>query len=281
MKIIKLRVVLTCFTALLALGVAQTQVSLSPTSVFINDNTNIESLNISNRGDGQVEVNVRFEFSYPGYDDHGNMISITNDSLAAQRYSLTDNLRVFPRSFVIQPRGQQVVRLQVRPMREKPEGMYWARIIVSSNAPAADIETVTAAEGVGTRVNFVFNQNIPVYYSKGNVITGLDIINVKAYQEIDQLVSIVRLKPTGNSPYNGSVTAMIRDNNGQVVAEHQTINVVYFEALRRVAIPFPDKGLPPGNYSLELMFETRRRDISPSKLVQAQPVSYIIPVQLK
>ncbi len=281
MKEIKIWFILVFLVALIISGSnIIAQVSLSPASVFINDKTNIESINISNRGENPVEVNVRFEFAYPGYDEHGNMVSVTNDSLAEKRHSIIENLRAFPRSFLIKPGSQQLVRLHVRPMRDRADGIYWARIIVSSSATAADIETATDAESVGTRINFVFNQNIPVFYRKGNVSTGLEVLNVTNQEENDQLVSVARLRPKGNAPYNGSVTAMILDSNGKVVAEHRTINVLYFEALRRVTIPFPEEGLPSGNYTLELLFETRRRDISPLNLVQAEPLIYNMPLKL-
>ncbi len=259
----------------------QAQVTIMPTSIFIHDAMGVESLNISNYSETPQEVRISFEFSYAGYDSLGNLVMVDHDTTTAERYGLGDYVRAFPRSFVLQPKSQQLVRVQVKPMRDKTDGTYWTRMIISSNAPAKDIETVQMAEGVGTRINYIFNQNIPVFYKKGKVSTGLQIASVDAQLGNEQLDVVARLIPQGNSPYNGSVQARIVDEKGDLVAEKETNTVVYFEALRRVEIPLPEAGLPSGNYQVELLYQTQRRDIGTKELVQTEPVRYNFPLNVK
>jgi hypothetical protein len=267
-------------TALFSLP-AEAQVSLAPTALFIPDQTNVGTLYVNNNSQEAQEVSVSFEFSYPGSDGQGNMVTVSDDSVSAARYGFTDYVRVFPRQFVLQPGGQQTVRLQVRPMPGKPDGVYWTRVIVTSNAAARDVETVAVAEGIGTQINYVFKQNIPAFYLKGKTSTGLACGAVTTTVEDGKLVAVSQLTPTGNAPFNGSVTARLLNSAGKEVAMQQQTVVAYFEVLRRVEIALPDGEIAPGNYTLEFTYETRRADISPTDLVQAPPITHSVPVVIE
>lgn len=281
MKNILLRqMVAIVFLSLLSGSLMTAQVALSPTFILIDDQTNIGNITLRNPGDAAVEVNVGFEFSYPGYDPGGQMVQVKDDSLAALRFGLGDQIRAFPRSFIIQPGQTQTVRLQIRPLHDKPDGVYWTRVVVNSNAASPDVETTSIAEGIGARINLEFSQTFPVFYGKGKLSTGIQVMDVKTSLKNDKLAVIARLNPVGNAPYNGSVTATLRNRSGEVVAEQQTIVVAYFEALRRVELTLPEGGLPAGNYVLEMNYETRRRDIPANDLVQAPPVRHTAEVTI-
>jgi len=257
------------------------QVSLAPTTIFIHDQTNVASLFINNNSQQSQEISVSFEFAYPGSDEKGNMVTVSNDSASAKRYGLTSGLRVFPRQFVLQPGKQQTIRVQVRPMQGKPDGIYWTRVIVSSQLATKDIDTVKITEGIGTKINYVFRQNIPVFYLKGKVTTGLTTGTVNTSVDNGKLVAVSKLKPAGNAPFNGSVTARLLNSAGKEVAVQQQTVVAYFEVLRRVELTLPPEGLTPGTYTLEFLYETKRSDISPSDLVQCAPVKQTVPVVIK
>jgi hypothetical protein len=257
------------------------QVSLAPTALFISDQTNVASLYINNNSQEAQEISISFEFAYPGSDEQGNMVTISNDSLSAAHYGITANLRVFPRQFVLQPGGQQTVRFQVRPMRDKPDGVYWSRVIVTSQKASKDIDTVMVTETIGTKISYVFKQNIPAFYVKGKVTTGLMPGKVITQLQNGKLVAIAELTPTGNAPFNGSVTALLLDSEGKEIAIQQQTVVAYFAVLRRIELSLPGEGLAPGKYTLEFTYETKRADISASDLVQAKPVRQSVAVEIK
>ncbi len=257
------------------------QVSLAPTALFIPDQTNVASLFVNNNSLQPQEITVSFEFAYPGSDDQGNMITISKDSINASRHGLTANLRVFPRQFTLQPGKQQTVRVQVRPMQGKPDGVYWTRVIVSSQSASKDIDTIKVTDGIGTKINYVFSQNIPAFYVKGKVTTGLTPGMVTTSFEKNKLIAITKLTPTGNAPYNGSVTARLLNPAGKEIARQYQTVVAYFEVLRRVEFALPAEPPAPGKYTLEFLYETKRADISPTDLVQAAPVKYNVPVEIK
>ncbi len=175
------------------------QISLSPTAVFIHDQTNVGTLYVNNTSQEAQEVSVSFEFSYPGSDDAGNIVTISDDTISAARFDFTPNLKAFPKQFVLKPGKKQTVRFQMKPMQGKPEGAYWGRIIVSSNAVSKDVEAVKVSEGISAKINYLFKQNIPAFYIKGKASTGLTQGKVATAVEKGKLIAIVQLTPTGNS----------------------------------------------------------------------------------
>jgi hypothetical protein len=252
------------------------QVTLLPTSVYISDGLGVGSLEISNDTGARQEVSIGFGFAYPGSDEEGHLVMISDDEEAALRYGIDGQIRAFPRSFLLPPGGRQTVRLQVRPLHDRPDGVYWTRVIVTSRTAAEDVDKVEVSEKVGTRIHYVFKQNIPVFFKKGKVSTGLEITGAETEVKSDRLVVTCGLRPTGNAPFNGSVDAILRNSSGQVITRRHTTAVVYFESLRRLELPFPDVVPDQGNYFLELIYRTKRRDIPPSDLVQAPPVHYTV-----
>ena len=63
------------------------------------------------------------------------------------------------------------------------------------------------------------------------------------------------------------------------MAETQSTTTVYFDEIRRMDLKLDD--VPPGIYTLELSFETRRGDMMASDLVQAQRIVHEVRVEIK
>jgi hypothetical protein len=262
-------------------GPVVAQVSLSPTAIFIKDQTNVASLYVTNNSKVAQEIGIAFEFAYPGSDERGNMITVTNDSVSSIRFELTSSIKAFPRQVVLQPGGQQIIRLQVRPRQDRPDGVYWTRLILSSQSAATDIDTVRAAQGIGTKINYVLKQNIPVFYLKGKVTTGLTVGTVNTSVEKGKLVAVSRLTPSGNAPFNGSVTARLINGTGKEVAVQKQTMIAYFEVLRRIELTLPSSGLTTGKYTLDFTYETKRSDIPFEDLVQAKSVKKSVTVEIE
>ncbi len=253
------------------------QVSIAPSTVFINDQTNIGTLYVSNRSDEPQEVSIDFAFGYPSSDADGNLIMKYEDSVAYAQYAINEWVRVFPRSFVLGPRQQQTVRFQVRPQPQAANGVYWTRVKILANPQVADID-IAAEEGITTRITFRFEQVIAAFYRKGNATTGLNITNVEVRHENGRMVLLPNLQRTGNAPFIGTMTAKVYDGRGQLVKERQITTTAYFEEVRRLEIDTAD--LQAGNYRVDLIFETRRGDMSPTDLVQAPTITETIQVTL-
>jgi P pilus assembly chaperone PapD len=255
-------------------------INITPTSIHIKDQDNVAYLYIYNDSEEIQGINISFEFSYPGSDSEGNLKNLTEDIAGESKYGLTDNLKVFPRQFVLKPGCQQKVRIQARPLTDKTDGTYWTRLIVSSYAVSKDVASQSVTMAPGSGINYIFRQNIPVFYLKGKVNTGLIAGDITTSVTDGKLVAVASMKPTGNSPFNGIVTARLIDHNGKDIAVQQQAIVAYFEVLRRIEITLPSEGLAPGTYKLKFTFETTRDDISPSDLVQTAPVIKITEMEI-
>lgn len=263
---------------LLVLGTASAQVSLAPTTVFIDQN-GIGSLFITNPGNTPQEITIGFEFGYPGDDEKGNLKMIYGDSLKASELGFGDRLRAFPRTFILAPQQQQTVRLQARPDRSLAPGTYFTRVKVTSNPQTPNVEETTQ-EGVSTQVNFKFDQVIAAFQKVGETSTGLEIGNIKIEREGDVIRAIPDYVVSGNSPYLGSVVATLKNSKGEIIAEQQQTVAFYFSGKRAVEMKLTQEVLTDA-YELVLTYETKRADIPSSDLVQAAPVSKTILIASK
>ncbi len=254
------------------------QVSIAPSTVFISDQTNIGTLYVSNRSDEPQEVSIEFAFGYPSSDADGNIVMNYEDSVAFSSHAINERIRAFPRSFVLGPRQQQTIRFQVRPQPGAADGVYWTRVKILANPQTPDIELAPDEGEVATRITFRFEQVIAAFYKQGAVTTGVNVKDVVVRHDDTRMMLLAHLERTGNAPFIGSMIAKMYDAGGNLVLERQTTTTAYFEEVRRIELD--TEGLEPGNYRVELTFETRRGDISPTDLVQAVPITQTIQVRI-
>jgi hypothetical protein len=258
------------------------QISIAPATIYIHDDERIASMQIGNGPDSEKEISISFKFGYPSSDSLGNLIMVYNDTVAEERYGLGNKLRVFPRHFVLPPGSQQTVRLQILPDKGKPDGAYWSRMIISSSTAVKDIDEESFSAGsVSTGINYTFRQNIAVFYLKGKVTTGLIPGKVRTSLERGILKVVSELKPSGNCPFNGSVSVRLSDKGGNEVAFNQQTVVVYFDVLKCIEMALPEGDLRPGSYNLEFIYKTERSDIAPSDLVKSDPVHHKVPLVIE
>ncbi len=259
------------------LAQALAQVSLAPTSVFLDKN-GIGSLYISNNSEIPQEITINFQFGYSDQDSKGVLIMVYDDSAKAKTNGLHSMVKAFPRTFILPPKQQQLVRIQARVPKGMAPGMYFTRLKVGSVAQVPDVGSA-ANEGVNTRVNVRFEQVIAAFYKYGAVNTGVVVDKVETTTDSNFLSMKADFRTTGNAPYLGKVKTIIRAPNGTVVAENSQTAALYFEGSRRTNFRLSE--VPkPGRYELEMRFETVRSDIPPEDLVQAAPYVYKTSIQL-
>lgn len=247
-------------------GILKAQIALAPSFVFIDENSGVGNVFVSNNSEKAYEVTVNFVFGYPGSDSDGNMVMNYTDSVASSKYALDSMVRAFPRSFILKKGEQRTVRLQVVPADRRKEGYFFTRMKVMAKPQTVDV-TETSTAGIGTKINFNFEQITAVFYHKGKVSTGVEVKELDIRQNEKMLEIRPRLQRLGNAPFLGSMYVKLKDSNGKVVVESQSTTTVYFEEIRRLDLKLAD--VSPGTYTLELSFETQRNDMMPSDLVQS------------
>ncbi len=258
-----------------------TQVSVTPTFLSIDERTNLGQIYLNNSSSEPMEVSFSVEFGYPVSDEKGSTIMVYHDDDKKARHALDDYIRVFPRQILLGPNASQSIQLMVRPMQNKPDGVYWTRLFITSNRQTQDIEHKLEEGQIDASINYVLRQNIPVMYSKGDISTGLDVKQMDAEMTGDRLRASALVAPIGNTPFIGSMHAVLRDQSGIAVGSAYNTLAAYTEIVRAVSIPLPEEGLEPGNFSLEITFETRRRDIAADMLIQSEPVRQTVLVAIE
>lgn len=248
------------------------QITIAPTALFIDEQSRFGSMLAVNNTEQTQEVSVEFDFGYPATDEQGNVRMVYDDEQAASRYSMADWAQVFPQNFVLEPDERQTIRVQARPPGELQDGMYWSRIRVSANPESPAIEEETQ-DGIQAQVTFRFEQVTAGFYKHGDVSTGLDIRQVRTETADGMLTVLVDAARRGNAPFIGTLSAEVFDSQGRQVARESTTTNIYFEGTRRIQVPVED--LDPGEYELQVRFETERGDVDSADLVQTDPITEV------
>lgn len=246
------------------------QVTISPTSIFIDNQRRFETLLVLNSTDDPQEVTISYSFGYPLSDSYGNLTMNYADTEQGAKYSAAEWIKGFPKSFVIEPSKRQVVRLTAKPPNDLADGTYWARLkTVSTNLtpPVGEPQK----DKITAQINFRFEQVTGVFYKTGSVATGLEIQDIRN-DVIDGILMVYAdVKKTGNSPYLGSILLKISDLSGKQIKKERIFISVYFDGTRRIETDISD--LAAGAYDVEVSFITKRDDIPDENLVQTKPIS--------
>ncbi|MDP2187662.1 MAG: hypothetical protein Q8J69_03165 [Sphingobacteriaceae bacterium] len=248
------------------------QLSLAPTAVYLDKN-GIGNLYVTNNSAVPQEITINFQFGYSAQDDNGVLVMIYDDSVNAKIWGLNNMMKAFPRSFILPPNQQQIVRLQARIPKNTNPGTYFTRIKVGSSGQVADIGETASEGAISTRINLRFEQVIVAFFKNGEVTTGVSIEKVTHKVDSNLIVLDTHYKTTGNSPYLGKVKITLKNPSGIVIGEATQPAALYFSGKRRFSF-FSKESLKPGRYALEYEFETNRSDIPSDDLVQAKPYNY-------
>lgn len=250
---------------------ARGQVTISPTSIFINNQNRFSTLLILNGSNKAQEISINFEFGYPTSDSLGNLQMLYGDSLDAAKYSIANDIRGFPRNFTLAPNQRQVVRLTVKPNSNREDGTYWTRIKTTSNPESPPIGE-NNGNSVSTQINFRFQQITSAFYKKGNVNTGLNFKELEIDHDSTSWYALAFLKRNGNSPFLGTMFLKIYDQNNNVVQQAKMVTSIYFDEKRKIKFDYSD--LTSGTYKAEITLKSQRPDIPQEDLVPLkQPVS--------
>jgi len=253
------------------------QISLAPTTLFIHDRTNVGELFVSNSSTTPQEVNIRFIFGYPSSESTGSISMVYDDPSRMSESGLDSFIRVFPRRFVLGPGASQTVRVQALPMPGRGDGLFWTRAIVSSNQPAADVG-LRDTTAIGAVFNYVLEQSIPIFYKKGKPTTGVDFVGLTQTRQDNELSLMLNLRRDGTSPFLGTIHTDLIDASGNVVRSTSSVSFLYYLEWRKVN--FDVEGLPSGTYTVSMRFETQRRDMAPTDLVQAPTQTHSVTITL-
>ncbi len=255
------------------------QVTIAPTNLFITDDSKFGSYLIINSSNQTQEISVDFFFAYSGSLPDGTRQLITTDSTSELQYSIADKIRAFPRNFTVAPGQRQTVRLRINADNSLDDGTYWARIRTSSTPESPPVE-LQATDVVSARVAITIEQVTGLFYKVGDVSTGIEIgdITVEPNEEESSISVITSYERGGNSPFLGSISTSIVNNNGIEVRRAFVSTSLYFDGAHRQEFDIDD--LPAGNYIITSTFESSRSDVPTDDIIpietQTRSISYTI-----
>lgn len=251
----------------------QAQVTIAPTNLFLDNQARFGTYMVINGSNTPQEISIDFFFGYAATDEDGERQNISNDEDFKDSYSVADDVRAFPRNFILQPGQRQIVRLRLAPSNDLQDGTYWARIKTTSTPESPPIE-VGSDDNVTARVGINIEQVTGLFYKNGEVTTGIEVDGIRtsiAGDNNERLIVLTDFRRTGNSPFLGSITTTLQNQSGETVAQGFRSTSLYFDGTQKEELQISE--LPSGEYTIQVHFETRRSDISSTDLVQMQPVT--------
>jgi len=265
----KRSILLSLLLILACSSMVRAQITIAPTMVFIDQQSRFGSFLVLNGSDQAQEVTIDFPFGYPVTNAEGQLQMVYDDSSKAEQYGISNLVRGFPQSFVLQPGQRQVVRLTVRP-GDFSDGTYWTRIKTTSNAQNPPVGEQNGDQ-ITAQITYKFEQVTTLFYKRGDTNTGIDIKQFAKQDSSDTYEFIADVTRTGNSPFLGSIILTIKDAQGNAVAEKRTSTSIYFDY--RQTFEVDKQALSGGDYTATITFKTQRPDVPSEDIVQMEPVT--------
>lgn len=234
------------------------QASIAPIAIYMNDNDKTGRIVVRNSSELPIEVNIDMLFGYPATNQEGDLYLKKFDEIPADEPSANSWVRVYPRHTILPVGQQQTIRFAARPPAGLAGGEYWSR-------PTVSVRKIdNNAEGKGnqkykTNINVIQRTILSLNYRHGNVKTGAKISSLETQHKAgaDTLFVHSKMEREGNAAYLGDLYLSLIDASGNRKKFHQEEIAIYHSQSRKFAFDTGD--VPPGEYKLELMLDTRER----------------------
>jgi P pilus assembly chaperone PapD len=275
MRAVRFVLLLLCAVGILsaltgAHAVAQLQVL--PTQVFIVHPNRSAELAVTNVTQKTVEVEATFLFEYPVAYDTGR---VEFKRLAEGETSPSNAapwLRTVPDKAILGPGESRTLRVVVQPSATVTDGEYWARVVLRAQ-PTGAPENQTKKTGFVPVL--ISETNLPVHYRRGTLSTGVRVDELAAGVQDSSLRVTLRLSRTGNTCYWGRASFRVSNSAGKVVETRTVPMIVYDTMLYQNVVDLA--GLSSGNYTLDVMLDTKHPSLRRDYQMNAQPVSQSVP----
>lgn len=271
--------VVAILTVLLAAAGLSAQVLISPTVIFVSEQSPTGRLIILNQSPHIQEITIAFSFGIPESDSLGNVTVKFQDSAVTDPNSALGWISAFPRSMLIKQDERQVVRLMVRPPQNLSDGEYWARVMISSQRNDTPILTIDKEKQIGTQLHMVTRQAIMFKYRKGDLTTQLDLDRAVASLKDSTVEVMLDMANLGNASYVGMLHAILKDRSGQEIDRFDLRLAVYRQLRRKIDLSLAGFDYNPP-YSVELEISNDGRfDINPQDLIRGNKIAQTLTVE--
>ncbi len=258
---------------------ASAAVMVAPTVVFLSAQKRTDRIIVQNPSDKPSEVSIRFSYGLPLTDSLGNIKVELQDSLITDPKSATDWIQAFPRKVIVPAMGSQIIRLVARPPKDLPDGEYWTRIVVSSKETEEAAPASENLDGISTQINLIMQMAIMVKYRTGELVSNLELVDVKANSSDELIKVLLDFNNIGNVSYMGILTGTLFDADGKEISKNRVNLAVYRDMRRCLDFVKPDETYKTP-YKVELFITPDGRiDVPPEDMIKGNKISYSVIVE--
>lgn len=252
------------------------QITVAPVSIHMNDADKNGYLVLRNNSTTTPwEVAIEIKYGYPKSDSLGNtFIYFPEDSTITN--SAVPWISFFPRKFILDPQSEQTVRIIAKPPKDLPDGEYWGRPSIKSQAVQSTDTSNNEVISVG--LSTIFQTVIALNYRKGKVNTGLDFEDLSAVSDSDKITAFAKISRTGNCAYLGMMSVKAFSSSNEIIAEFQNEIAVYYDLNRKIDITIPEN--VTGIVTVEVSFNTNREEPG-AQIIKGNSVSKRVTVEIK
>jgi hypothetical protein len=242
-----------------------------PLSLFINAPNKTASISVSNPTETRQEVWIEYKFGYPVAGDSGKFEMHYVDPPYTGELSAAGWLKAYPQRFVLNPKESQLVRIMVTAPMNLTPAEYWARVVVSSTT--REVKKIVAPGGAPAgRFQYISKVDIPLHYRFGSVSSVLTVHDLSATIDTGRMNVNISVARAGNASYWGSLTLTLKDHSGKLFASQSDVVAIYKDIVYPASMDV--KSVPPGSYTLEVVFTPRRRGVAAQFSLKSDPVKY-------
>jgi len=258
-------------------------VLVAPTALVLSEARRSATVTLVNTGTTATDVTLGLAFGYPETDSLGQMHLVLQDHPADSMPSAVPLLSVYPSRVMLPPGATRIVRVVATadlPTRHE----HWARLVVTSRgvarrstpdprvAPVGDDDQPSVALALEVR------SILGVFYRPSDAHTALEASAPRAEVRDRQLHAHLTLTRRGSAAFVGTLRALLRNAQGQVVREAQLPLGVYYALSPSVA--FDLSRLPAGSYDVQWQATSERPDVPKSLLTPGTVVGMTLPVRI-
>lgn len=248
-------------------------VRVSPTVLFINEPKRSTALEIFNSTNTEIEVWFESKYGYTATDDSNKLVIVMPEKLSGDDRSASEWISTYPTKMVLKPSEKKIVRIMVNPPAGISDGEYWARILVNSKQIGRKLKLKENPAGAKIGFDIQQQQSVPFHYRKGKLTTTFDLMGDPIIEVKDgKLHYKINMFRGGNSSYWGMLNFMILDKGGKLVKKEWQHMVVYKEIKRDFIVDVKD--LTPGDYTLNVIAESKRYDDAAKYVIKTEPKSW-------
>lgn len=273
------RIIVIVIATFIAASGLSAQVLVSPTVILISDKSPTGRLTLLNQSPHIQEITIAFSFGIPESDSLGNVTVNFQDSAVSDPQSALGWISAFPRTMLIKPDEQQVVRLMVRAPQNLSNGEYWARVMISSQRNDTPVLTIGQENQIGTQIHMVTRQAIMFKYRQGDMTTKLVLDGAVASIKDSTVEVMLDMINQGNASYVGMLHARLKDRSGKEIDYFELRLAVYRQLRRRIDLSLSGSNFNPP-YSVELEISNDgRNDINPRDLIRGNKIKQTLAVE--